>query len=311
MLHLLALLSLVFVCKRCCSLLPCGLYTTMPVDPSLLTDVNIFLHGMAMNHCDGKGLDMLTTDVYWKNISKTASYSTPGIVAKTFKLLIKSRAQLVQLHENPELLAVQKKIIDLQTELLQCKNDQLQSLQSTVKTSVENTVKAEFQSYSNAVKQTLPQQTIAQETVKTIVRTVVQEEDRSKSFMVFNLEEEKEEELISKVEEVLQELGEKPRIEASRLGTPTKDQSKARPVKVTLSSSVAVSQILAKARRLRDSVKHKSVFLCQDRSREDRSQHRLLVEECRKMREAEPTKKFYIRGGVVCDGGARGTNSNT
>ena len=151
---------------------------------------------MDTHHCKGKGLDILTTGEYWKNLSKTASYSIPGLLSESFKLLIKARDQLVQLHENPELAAAHKKIIDLQAELLQCKNDQLQSLQSTVKTSVENTVKAEFQSYSNAVKQTLPQQTIAQETVKTIVRTVVQEEDRSKSFMVFNLEEGKEEELI-------------------------------------------------------------------------------------------------------------------
>jgi hypothetical protein len=278
----------------------------MPVDPRLLTDVNIFLDGMKNNHCKGEGLDILTTTEHWKNLSKTASYSVPGLAAKSFKLLINVREELVQLYENPELAAAHKKIIDLQAELLQCKDDQLQSLQSTVKTSVENTVKAEFQSYSNAVKQTLPQQTIAQETVKTIIRAVVQEEDRSKSFMVFNLEEEEEEEIISKVEEVLQDLGEKPRIEASRLGTPSKDGLKARPVKVTLSSSVAVSQILAKARRLRDSVKHKSVFLCQDRSREDRAKHRLLVEEVKKRREAAPSKKFYIRDGVICDGGARG-----
>ena len=41
---------------------------------------------------------------------------------------------------------------------------------------------------------------------------MVQEDDRSKSFVVFNLKEEHEEELISKVEEALQELREKPRM---------------------------------------------------------------------------------------------------
>jgi len=282
----------------------------MPVDPRLLTDVNTFLGGMETNHCKGEGLDILTSQEYWKNLNKTASYSIPGLVAKSLKLLINARDQLVQLHENPELLAAHKKIIELQAELLQCKNDQLQSLQATVITSVESTVKAGFQSYSDVVQQNLPQPVIGQETVKTIVKSVLQEEDRSRSFMVFNLPEEEEEQLSSKVGAVLQELDEKPTIEASRLGTPTKDSAKkTRPVKVILSSSVAVNQILAKARRLRESVKHKSVFICQDRSPEDRAQHRLLVEELKKRREEDPGRKHYIRGGIICAGGVRGTDT--
>jgi hypothetical protein len=76
---------------------------------------------------------------------------------------------------------------------------------------------------------------------------------------------------------MLQEVDEKPMIEATRLGTPSKENVKSRSVKVILSSSLAVNQILAKARRLRASTKHKSVFICQDRSPEDRAQHRLLV----------------------------------
>ena len=145
-----------------------------PVDAKLLTDVNTFLRGMDTTHCKDKGLDLLTGEEYWRSLSKTASYSMPAVLARSFMFLIAARDQLVQLHEDPELVAAHKKIIDLQEELIQCKNDQLQSLQSTVKTSVENTVKAEIQCYSDAVKQTLPKQAIARETVKTIVRSVVQ-----------------------------------------------------------------------------------------------------------------------------------------
>ena len=92
-------------------------------------------------------------------------------------------------------------------------------------------MKAELKSYSRAVQENLPQPVIAQEIVKTIVQAVVQEEDRSRSFMVFNLPDEEEEQLCSKVEEVLQELGEKPVIEAIRLGTRSKDTATARPIK--------------------------------------------------------------------------------
>ena len=153
-------------------------------------------------------------------------------------------------------------------------------------------MKAEFKSYSRAVQENLPPPAITPETVKSIVQTVVQEEDGSRSFMVFNLPDEDEEQLCSKVGEVLQELGVKPVIEANRLGTRSKDTDTARPVKVFLSSSVTVNQILAKAKRLRTSSKHKSVFICQDRSPTDRAQHKLLVEEMKKKRNHDPSRKY-------------------
>ena len=275
----------------------------------MLAEVNKWLHAMDKNHGRGEGLDKLKEQAHWRDLNKTAQYAVPSLLANSFKFLLNMRDQLVKLHEEPDLIASQRQVIDLQAELLQCKNDQLQSLQTTVKTSVEDTVKAEFQSYSKVVQENLPQPAISQETVKTIIKTVVQEEDRSRSFMVFNLPEEEEEQLSSKVGEVLQELGEKPRIEVSRLGTPCKDTDKVRPVRVDLSSSVAVNQILAKARRLRTSTKHKSVFICQDRSPADRAQHRLLVEELKKKRSDDPSKKYYIKGGIVCDGGLRNNDT--
>jgi len=76
-------------------------------------------------------------------------------------------------------------------------------------------------------------------------------------------------------------------------------------VKVTLSTSVAVSQILAKARKLRTSPKRSSVYISQDRSPAEREQHRLLVAELKKMRDADKSKRYYIKGDVVCDGGPK------
>jgi hypothetical protein len=179
----------------------------------------------------------------------------------------------------------------------------MQAVQATVKTSVEDTVKAEMMSYSKAVQESLPAPAIAHDTVKRIVQTVVQQEDRSRGFMVFNLPEEDNEQLNSKVGEILLELDEKPKIEASRIGQ--YDSEKVRAVKVTLSTSVAVSQILAKARKLRTSPKHRSVYISQDRSPAEREQHRLLVAELKKMRDADKSKRYYIKGDVVCDGGPK------
>jgi hypothetical protein len=181
--------------------------------------------------------------------------------------------------EPSTLIATQKQVIDLQAELLQCKNDRLQAVQATVKTPVEDTVEAEFQTYSNGVQKNLSHQAISQE--------IVQEKDRSRSFMVFNLpeEEEDQDQLCSKVGEMLQELGENLKIEASRRGTP--DDIKARPIKVILSSSVAVNRILSKAMRLRTSEKYKLVFIRHDRSRKERALHRLLAGELKKRRDEE------------------------
>ena len=108
-----------------------------------------------------------------------------------------------------ELVSAQRRIIQLQEELLASKDVQLKSLQTTVKTSVEDTVKAEFVSYS-AMVQKQPAQTLQRDVVKTLVKTVVEEQDRSRSVMVFGLEDAAAEDLRKKVGDVFLEIGEQP-----------------------------------------------------------------------------------------------------
>lgn len=157
-------------------------------------------------------------------------------------------------------------------------------------------MKAEFQTYSAAVEKGL---SVTPANLKSVVKEVVEEEDRSRNIMVFGLAEETDEQLGDKVSDVLQTIGEKPRIEVCRVGN--RDVTKpGRTVKVTLSSSVIVNQILSKARNLRDSEKHKSVFLSADRSYEQRTEHRLLVVELKKRAADDPDKRHFIRNGKVC-----------
>ena len=85
-------------------------------------------------------------------------------------------------------------MIQIQSELLTSKTEQLDSLQTTVKTSVEDSVKTELVLYSAAVQNA---QTIAPDTLKAVVRNVVEEEGRS--LMVFGLPEEANENLCDKV----------------------------------------------------------------------------------------------------------------
>ena len=89
-----------------------------------------------------------------------------------------------------------------------------------------------------------------------------------KNLMLFGLKEEKGELLCDKIGQVLLELGEKPKIEASRIGlNKPKDKKKVadRPVKVTLTSSTIVQQILTIARHLRSSELFGKVFISPDR----------------------------------------------
>ena len=198
-----------------------------------------------------------------------------------------------------ELIKTQKQVIELQSELLACKNEQLQSLQSSVKSTVEESLKAEFDTYSSKLQSSAP--TIAADTVKSFVKTVVEEEDRNRSLMVFGLPESKKENLSDKISAVFQDIGEKPRFEACRLGTPGSGDStkKDRPVKVTVSSSITVNQILSKSRKLMKSDEHTSVFICPDRSPEQRKRHRELVLKMRDMAAADSKKKYYIKRGAV------------
>ena len=97
--------------------------------------------------------------------------------------------------------------------------------------SVAETANAELLSYSAAVqKNESPSPVIAPETLKSVVRKVAEEEDRCGSWMVFGLSEDGNDKLHDKVSAVFQEIGEEPRMEASRLGEKKDNATRARPV---------------------------------------------------------------------------------
>ena len=135
---------------------------------------------------------------------------------------------------------------------------------------------------------------------KKVVKDVIKDEDRSKNLMVFGLADEDGEQLDGKLSSVFMELGEKPRVEAVRIGRRSEAGTGCRPVKVTLASSTAVQQIMSKARTLKQLEKWKSVYVSPDRSPAERSARRLLVEERKKRTAEEPGRNHFIKGGKVC-----------
>ena len=100
------------------------------------------------------------------------------------------------------------------------------------------------------------------------------------------------------------QINEKPHFEAVRVGNKTADKARPRPVKVSLGNSWAVHQILIKAKELRLSQYHKTVYISPDRSPEERAVHKELVQKLReKVREeTDPEKRYFIRSGRICEG---------
>ena len=113
-------------------------------------------------------------------------------------------------------------------------------------------------------------------------------------MIIFNLPEEENEEINSTVKDVFQALGDKPRVEACRLGRQRTGKA-VRPVKVTVANSAVVSQILSKAKNLKNIEGYKSVFVCPDRSVEQRVQQQVLVKDLKRLANEQSDKKHFIR----------------
>ena len=200
-----------------------------------------------------------------------------------------------------DMINTQKSVIQLQGELLDIKTKELDSVQRTVKTAVENTVQAEIKSYSAAVSKHSPSSasTFTAENLKKVVQNVVAEEDRSRNVLIFGLKEDAGEKLCDKICDVFEQMAEKPRFEAARIGN--KVAEKHRAVKVSFGNSSTVHQILIKAKELRLSQCFKTVFISPDRSPEERAVHKQLVLDLKRKVTENPNKRYFIRTGKICE----------
>ena len=163
-----------------------------------------------------------------------------------------------------EVVDLQREVVTLQRDLLAEKDRQLTELRTSVVESVQTTVKEGFKSYSDVLKESCKAPTSKLQTeLKTVVKSVVEEEDRSRSFMLFGLKEETGEDVSGKVCDVLLQLNLKPKVDVCRIGSRSGFQStasatskdsanKPRPVKVTVASSAIVKEVLSRAKYLKN-----------------------------------------------------------
>ena len=237
-----------------------------------------------------------------KYLKRTIKQHSVDVAVQAWNFLIKLQEKVKSMQDTEnklktQLISSQSSVIKLQDELISSKNEQLKSIKYSVETSVKDSVKVELQSYSNIVQKSCPQ--VDAKTLKKVVKSVVEAEDRCRNVMVFGMEEEDNEQLCDKVNELFQDMNEKPRFEVIRVGKKSSSES-VRPVKVTLTSSSVVNHILSKARTLRQSEKHKHVFVRPDMTFEQREEQRKLVEDLKKRSKEEPNRRHFIRGGKVC-----------
>ena len=181
---------------------------------------------------------------------------------------------------------------------------QLHDVKETVVTSVE-TVKTDLKSYSEALQSSggsvADPATFLNKSLKDVVQDIVHQEDKNRTVMIFGMSEEPSELINDKISEVFLDLAEKPKLEACRIGKKKSDSSKtqSRPVRVSLSNSTIVQQILSKSKSLRNSERFKDVFISPDRTVKERQQQRELVTELKKRKTDEPNKRHFIKSGQV------------
>lgn len=186
-------------------------------------------------------------------------------------------------------IVAQDTIIELQGKLIEKKEQELGSVKTTVQT--------EMNSYSSVLRNACAK-ALAPKKMKAAMKSVAEEEDRSNNLIIYGLGEKEGENLEERICEVLEQLDEKPRIvNCCRMG---KDGGPAvKPVKFSLAGTDHVRQILSKTRRLRDVDGYTSVYICPDRSAEQRAAFKKLVEVVKQKRTDEPNRVHIIKNNKI------------
>ena len=76
-----------------------------------------------------------------------------------------------------------------------------------------------------------------------------------------------------------------------------------RPVKFSLKNSDHVAQVLRSAERLHTKEGYRSVYICSDRTVEEKKSIKILLDQLKEKRKSEPSRTHYIRNNriVSCD----------
>jgi len=140
----------------------------------------------------------------------------------------------------------------VKTELIEVQREQLNS--------VKNTVQTEMQSWSDIVKKNCTSNAPSLKKMKKVVESAVQDDARSRNFIIHGVPEDHCDHQYDVADEVLDEIWlhhTHPEIVAANLiGVRKQENGRPRPIKVTLISKEAVKMALARAQNLKKSGKN-------------------------------------------------------
>ena len=199
----------------------------------------------------------------------------------------------------------QAKILKLQHDLIVRRDNELKA--------VHETVQNEMKSYSAVVSRSCPT-ALAPRKIEAAVRKVSDKDDRSKNVIIYGVEEKDNEVLKEKIETVLEDVGERPLMrDCCRVGIKKTAAKTPRPIKFSLSNSDHVNQVLRSARQLHSKEGYRSVYICPDRTVEERRAHKKLLDLLKEKRTAEPDRTHFIRNNKVLsfDSSSKGSAQST
>lgn len=223
-----------------------------------------------------------------KDIVVDFTMSLASLLEKSGQLLRSASADLDVLKR--EQLDFQSKLLKVQDELSVKKSAQLDT--------VQNTVEEKMSSWAAVVKKNSTNK-FTQE-VKKAVKSAINESDREFNVVMFNVEEQDEEDLSENYDTVVASdimnsaglYAVEGDFTTERIGALDKDKN--RPLKVKFDFKSTAFDLLAKAKNLKDNEDYGHVFIAPDRSREERLEHRKLVEQLKLIRTQNPEKRCYI-----------------
>ena len=198
--------------------------------------------------------------------------------------------------------------IESQKKLLEIQQERIDSVQQTVKT--------ELKSWADVVKKGNDSNKLKQlttQSVKEAVKSVNDEEKRSKCFLIYGCEEQEDEDDCSCdqiARDIYSKVGYRPPVivDAYRIGNRT--EGRTRPIKVEVEHPTDVHVLLKSAHKLRAS-DMTSVYLAPDRTKEQRTAHKKLVTEMKSMIERDPSKYYYIRNNKINSIDHKATSSDS
>ena len=158
---------------------------------------------------------------------------------------------------------------------------------------VQETVQKELKSYAAMVQKSCAK-SLAPARLQQAMRKVASEDDRSHNLTIYGLPEEEGTSTEESMMQVLQQTGEKPKMK-SCMRMRGKGGETNCPIKVVLHTREMVRSILARSNRLKEVDGFSRVYLCPDRTVEQRAERRKLVATLAERRAAEPGKSFVIR----------------